>query len=237
MGSELFSLLNDVALDGLSIHVSPEEYGKTDTINVGIVHLLMKLSTTKGITIENLSLSIPSIDFKGDMATLLTSTTIVVESLVIKIAQPWVNEVLKKYRAAYEETDLHDLEVVFLPKKLLVRGSYKKGVAFPFSIEIKTGIKNNKLAIELAHFNLMEILPLPQWVQNSLIDIFKDKLKQRFVDIQDHIFLIDVIAASPIPLELTIKDFRVEKETLVLEVGKLPKEACESPQAGPAATA
>jgi hypothetical protein len=225
MGSELFSLLNNMALDGLAIHAGPEEEGKTRTISLGIAHILTKLNTTKGIILENLSLSIPHFDMNGDIPTLLTHSCIAVESLTLKISQAWVNEILGNSRAAFEEENVHDLEVVFLPAKLLVRGSYKKGVAFPFSVEIKTGVKDNRLAIELSHFNLMEILPLPQWIQNILIDIFKDKLRHQFVDIQDHIFLIDIIAASPIPVEMTIKDFRVEKEILVLEIGKVPKDA------------
>jgi len=207
-------------LDGDRIRVSME---KSDSCKFARMSLTIGRAAftnpgQRGITLEDLSAEVENLHLHEKQPFDPHSSHVIIHRLVLKISAQWLNDSLREKRALYEEPGLRDVEVVCLPAKLLIRGSFKKGLAFPFSVEIRTGVQNNKLTIELFQFNLMEILPLPQVVQNTLIDIFTEKLKQKFIHIENHRFHIDLLGAIGLPLSMTLKDFRVEKEQIVLEV-------------------
>jgi hypothetical protein len=218
MLNELLPFLSEFIIGKVRLNLEKGESSKFARASLFIEKAVFHNPKKRGITLEELSAEVENLLIQEKQPFNPHSSHIIIHRLVLHISAQWLNDSLNEKRELYEEPGLRDVEIVCLPKKLLVRGSFKKGVSFPFSVEIKTGVQNNKLTIELFQFNLMEILPLPHVVQNTLIDIFTEKLKQKFIDIEDHKFHIDVLGAVGLPLSMTLKDFRVEKEQIVLEV-------------------
>lgn len=224
MGLELLSLFNDLSLGTLKIHAEPGKDAILDRVTLSIDGLILKNPRTKGILIESLRMKVENFNTSLLPAEALPLSTITIEKMSMKIAQSFFNDLVMQNRDAYEPKGIRDVEIVLLDKKIIVRGSLKKGASFPFSVEIKTMAVKNKLVVKLSHFNLMEMLPLPGWLQDILLDIAMDKLNHPFIEVKDHHdFYIDVMAALPFPVKMDIKDFRVEKDVLVLELEYIEK--------------
>jgi|GEM_PF-1852673 len=229
MGLELLSLFNSLSLGTLKIHAEPGQDAILDRVTLSIDGLILKNPRTKGILIESLRMRMENFNTSLLPAEALPLSTITLEQMRIKIAQSFFNDLVLRNRDVYEPKGIRDVEVVLLNKKLIVRGCLKKGASFPFSVEIKTKAVKNKLVIKLSQFNLMEMLPLPGWLQNVLLDIATDKLCHPFVEIKEHHdFHIDVLAALPFPVKMDIKDFRVEKDAMVLEFEYVEKIEADS---------
>lgn len=218
MLNELLPFLSELDIEKVRVNLEKGETSKFARASLFIEKAVFHNPKKRGITLENLSVEVENLLLQEKQPFNPHSSHIIIRTLMLYISAQWLNDSLNEKRALYEEPGLRDVEIVCMKDKLLVRGSFKKGVAFPFSVEIKTGVQNNKLTIELFQFNLMEILPLPHVVQNTLIDIFTEKLKQKFIDIENHKFHIDVLGAVGLPVSMRLKDFRIEKDQIVLEV-------------------
>ncbi len=218
MGLELLSLFSDASLGSMKIHAEPGKDAVLDRLTLAIDGLIFKNPRTKGILIESLRMKVENFDTTLNPIEALCGSTVTLEQMRIKIAQSFINDMVIQNRELYEPKGIRDVEVVLLDKKIIVRGSLKKGASFPFSVEIKTKAVQNRLVIKLSQFNLMEMLPLPTWLQDILLDLVTDKLTHPFIEIKEHHnFYIDVLAALPFPIKMNINDFRVEKDALVLE--------------------
>ncbi|MGV8119801.1 MAG: hypothetical protein AB2L14_08590 [Candidatus Xenobiia bacterium LiM19] len=224
MGLELLSLFSDLSLGTLKIHAEPGQDAILDRVALSIDGLILKNPRTKGILIESLRMKVENFNTSLSPTEALLSSTITIDKMRVKIAQSFFNDLVMQNRDAYEPKGIRDVEIVLLDRKIIVRGSLKKGASFPFSVEIKTKADKNKLVVKLSHFNLMEMLPLPGWLQDILLDIAMDKLNHPFIEVKEHHdFYIDVMAALPFPVKMDIKDFRVEKDALVLELEYIEK--------------
>lgn len=215
---ELPSLFSDISTDQIKISLCSDETACCHTIELAISNLSLKNPHKQGIQIEQLSAVLTGFRLDQEPAVWLKSSKISVSRLLLRISQKWVSDELKKLRPVYEEKGFSDIVVVFLNKLIIIRGSYRKGISFPFSIEIKTRTDKNRLVIELSQFNLAEILPLPHWLQNLIIDFVKEKIPHKFTVIEKSTFYVDILGALPLPVDLCFKDLRVEKESLVLEI-------------------
>jgi hypothetical protein len=224
MVSELLSIFNDLSLGSMKIHAEPGKGSTVDRLNLSIDGLIVKNPRTKGILIESLRFSVERFDTALAPREALVSAALTLDSMRMKIAQSFINDMVMQNREAYEPKGIRDVEVIFLDGKIIVRGCLKKGASFPFSVEIKVRAVKNRLVVKLSQFNLMEMLPLPGWLQDFLLTLVTDKLNHPFIEIREHHdFYIDVLAALPIPVKMDIKDFRVEKDTLVLEFERIVK--------------
>ncbi|MDQ7822161.1 MAG: hypothetical protein RDV48_05135 [Candidatus Eremiobacteraeota bacterium] len=217
MKEKLCDLVKEIVLSKATFELRDKAPAKGMDAVIKIESLAINNPHFLGFVIDNLSLVLQDFTPGAREPQERSFSRVAVESLAITIPQQWVNDEIEKQEQSLAEKDLTDMAISFLPGKIVVRGAVKKGASFPFSVEIKTGVQENKLMAKLAQFNLMEILPLPAFIQNFLIDLFKEKIRSRFVDIKNHLFLIDVVSAIPFPLDIAIKSFRVEKDYLILE--------------------
>lgn len=216
--NELKSLFSEVTANMIQINLTKNEATLSKNLELKFDTLTLKNLNKRGITIDELNATIADFKPDVDLVSSLKNSKIRIDRLILKISQKWINDELRNLRPIFEEKGFNDIEIVFLNKLIIIRGSYKKGVSFPFSIEIKLGINNNRLFFKLSEFNLMEILPLPQWLQNLIIDFAKNKFKHPFVEIQKSTFTIDILSAVPFSIELNFRKFQAEKEFLILEI-------------------
>ena len=218
MLNELLPLLSRLSCENLRVDINRNDQEASACAAISLKNGTFTNPAGRGITIEELSATVENLLLNEKQPFDLKTSHITLQRILVRVSQHWLNDTLKEKHALYEEPGLRDLEIICIPGKLIIRGSYKKGVSFPFSIEIKTGVQNNRLVIELAQFNLMEFLPLPPVVQNTLMDIFKKQLSHKFVEMDHHKFHIDLLGALDAPLSMILKSFRIEKECVVLEV-------------------
>lgn len=217
MGFSLFSLIKEISVDRLNFIIN-EISSESGDLRIRIDSLAVKDQRLRGIFIDDLLLCMRNFKIKENGSIDIKDSGIAVERLILKISQNWINGELENFQTMYEEQGFRDIEIQLLHNMMVIRGSYKKGLSFPFSVEIKTGINHNKLFIELFHFNLLEMVPLPDWFQNTLMNLVSSNVKIDFVEIDKSSFYIDILKAISFPVEISLRDFRVEKDFLVLEV-------------------
>ncbi|MBQ7567729.1 hypothetical protein IJT17_02885 [bacterium] len=186
--------------------------------------------------VENLDLSLP----KDEM---LKTANIRVEHLVFRVAAGLLNRFLEcdKTRDALKglPVDIRNLGFAMAGERVTIRGEVRKGIVFPFAVDLKPEAKHNNLRIVFENFWAAEMMPMPGFLRRLLMSVVNQKLAGKeslkgVVSIDDDVITINPWPKIPVNLNCDIRRFGVEGHFLVLELGAKANKA-EQPRAGQAA--
>ncbi|MDO5297294.1 MAG: hypothetical protein Q4F00_11840 [bacterium] len=192
--------------------------------------------------IEGLDLSLPKTE-------MLQKANIRVEHLVLRIAAGMFNRFLDcdKTREAIDNlpVDMRNLSFSMAGERVTLRGEVRKGLVFPFAVDLKPEAKNNKLRVVFENFWAAEMVPMPGFLRRLLMSIVNQKIGGKeslkgVVSIDEDVITINPWPKVPVSLNSEIRRFGVEGHFLVLELGAAAaskKETANKKDAASAASA
>lgn len=215
---EMLSLLKEffssASFGSLAAEILQDESGRACALQIQGCDIFFFLGTDPGILVDLLDAVIQGLDAGEDST--VSKSSIRIDKLRLRISQQWANMAINS-RGILSRMGLQQIRLTFRDSKALLRGAYKKGISFPFSLDIKVCAEKNRIRLDVEHFWMLEMIQLPKFLQNLLLDILRQHVRSDAIEISHHSILLDIAALSPLPLFFNLKDVFIEGEFLVLE--------------------
>lgn len=199
---DLIKFFKEFSLEKFSL--STEDSNGKSKVILSAKNLQLRDPGSEGFLIEELILSLEDVNIVPDIYNALKDSWIKISSLSFKISQDFVNNALS-LMPELKEKGVNDLKIRFENERITLKGSYKKGLSFPFAIDLKAGFENNRIKIKLENFWMLEMIPLPKAMQNLILGALRGHFKDESLKMVDHYFLIDVLSFIPFPIEVKFK--------------------------------
>jgi hypothetical protein len=185
---DLINLLQSFNLQDLSL-----ERGEGQVYLLKIKDVQLKLKDTPAISSDYLELVCPQVPpFKAE-----------VQDMALKIPKEVLEVLLNNFKRQLDENGILDLKVKLTSGKIEVKGSLKKAMNLPFSLELYLSIEKNKLKIEIGRIQVLDVFSLPGLVKDIILSLVKSKVPGDLIVCDTHGFLIDIDPLLPIKLNLT----------------------------------
>ena len=190
-------------------------------IQLKLKDFYIKDESSNSIIIENLSLYIENLIEEKDGVINFHDASYIVEKINFMIHEDWINKFLKNEEGLREQ-GIHNLRVNTSPEQITISGEYKVGIKLSFSIILKLTLDNGKIVIDLNRFVAGDFLPLPRWIQSTLLGILKKHLKSKKkslpgISIEDRFITIDHLALIPVDCYLDITNIGSDEKLLVIQ--------------------
>ncbi len=130
-----------------------------------------------------------------------------IRSLDIKLSENLVNAWITNYKDILQQKNIKDLSVSFLDGSISVKGTVRKLTNIQFNTTIVPGISKRRLFLNIANVHIMNLLSIPSFVQNIVLDLIGDYIDSEFIEIRDKHILIDPAKLSQFKIMADIKTF------------------------------
>lgn len=217
----LAKIASQVYLDFIYIDLAGDRGNRS--INLKLKNLAIKDEENNGIIIDELDLYIKNFMNATGSSVDFESASYVFSQLNILISEAWVNKVLSSDENL-KSGDLENLRVKLTPKKMSILGTLKKGISFNFSVDIKFMVDKGRLIINLDRFWAVDLIPLPRWVQKTILGfaekyIEKKKMHIDGISFVNHYILIDHRKLIPVDCYLDVQKVFVQEDFLAIQCG------------------
>ncbi|MCR5661651.1 MAG: hypothetical protein K6G50_05940 [bacterium] len=219
-------IINTLGAEGASLKIENGNNGlrlKIDFKNIALKSGKFEgIAVDEGIVfIENLNPDIPP----KEMA---AHAIIRIERLLLRVSAELVN---RYFESELFKDSLKDLPVTirgmrlaFAGESMTLRGEVKKGLTFPFAIDLFFEAVTNRLRIVFQNFWAAEMVPLPGWMRRLIMSAVNQKLSSKkelaeLVNIVGDSITVNPWPKVPFDVRAEIKHFGVEGHYFVVEFG------------------
>ena len=219
-------IVNSLGIDGVSVSFDCQ---------AGLVRLRLEfqdIALTSG-RLDGIALSagllyVEGLDLSLPKAEMLQKAVFRVEHLVLRVAAGLLNRGLEcdKAQEAIKNlpVEIRNLGFSMAGERVTIRGEVRKGLVFPFAVDLKPEAKNNKLRVIFENFWAAEMVPMPGFLRRLLMSVVNQKIGGKeslkgVVSIDEDFITINPWPKIPVKLNSEIRRFGVEGHFLVLELG------------------
>jgi hypothetical protein len=198
-------------------------------IQVDFRDVTLRAGRLDGVALDEGRIWIEDLDPTADLPTMKATARIRVEHLVIRVSASLVNRLLESefFKAELQKrspVDVRNLELLFTGKRMTFRGQVRKGLTFPFEVQLALATVNNRLRVAFKEFWAAEMVPMPGFLRRLLMAFARSLVDGRaelkgLVRIEDDFAEINPWPKVPLNVEAEFKRFEVEGHFLVIEMG------------------
>lgn len=147
-------------------------------------------------------------------------TSIEIKEFLAQISPLFLSFLLSGYLKKYPF--LKKIKVVFCDDgNLILKGIIKKGIWWPFSVQVKLTAEENTLIFELLGLKVVEIIPLPNFIKETIFNKTKEKLKTykekyNYIELEEEKLKIHLDKALSGNINLNLKNIFISKEYLLI---------------------
>ncbi len=150
--------------------------GENLRIDVSLKEFLFQDEKTDGAILENLDLVILNLKEEGDITQNLLNASFILKRFTLIISEDFINQSIKTDKEL-KKHGIERLRVKFKKDILSVIGSYKKGLSFPFSVDFKFKVVDGKLVVDFNRFWAGDMVPMPRFIQSTLMGVMQNYMK------------------------------------------------------------
>ena len=190
----------------------------------------------EGLAIDSALIYIEGFDPDLPVKEALKQSTIRVEKFKLCLAASLLNRLLDNDKAKADlaklPVDISGLHVSMASSLFILSGKVRKGLVFPFTIELKPGVVGNNLRVAFENFWATDMVRMPDFLRRLLMSVVSQKIASKpslkgFLSIDDDKLTLNPWSKIPLNLQAKLVRFGVEGHFLVLELGpqdaSLPK--------------
>lgn len=170
----LSQIASQVFIDSLSLDLSSRT---SNRLSLRVKDLSIRDEKSGSIILDDLSVLITDFSF-DEKGISLEKALFILEKYNLIISQDWINSYLAS-DGNLENNKLSGLKIVFTDNKISIFGTYKSLVDFPFSIDLKIDVEGGILRVVFDRFWAMDLLPMPRWVQSTILSSIQNYLETR----------------------------------------------------------
>ena len=239
-------MVNTVGLDNASVSLKSGPEGLR--VRIEFRDVTLRAGRLDGVAIDEGLVHLEGLDPSADPRAMLAGATIRIERLLIRVSASLVNRLLESevFQAELRRrvpVETRNLELLFSGERVTFRGQVRKGLAFPFEVQLGLAAVNNRLRISFKEFWAAEMVPLPGFARKLVMSVARSVVEGRrelkgLVRIEDDFAEINPWPRIPLRLDAEFNRFGVEGHFLVIEMGPSAASRAPSPpaQAAPAST-
>ncbi len=220
-------MVNNLGVENASVSLKSGPQGLR--VQVEFRDVTMRSGTYDGVAIDEGLLHVEGLDPTADPRAMLAGATIRVERLLIRVSASLVNRLLDSdfFQAELRRrvpVGVRNLELLFGQEQVSFRGQVRKGLAFPFLVQLGLAAVDNRLRVTFKQFWAAEMVPLPGFVRRLLMSAARHLLEGRpelqgLVRIEEDFAEINPWPRIPLRLDAEFTRFGVEGHYLVIEMG------------------
>lgn len=210
------AVASQIFVDGVYIDFAKEE----QSINIRFKNFVIKDENANGVIIDHLNLFIENFK-KPEGGIDLNNASYIFQKLNLLVSEKWINMLLS-FDDNLQKNGIENLRVNLTPKKISILGTLKKGFSFNFSIDLKLIIDNGRLVINFDRFWAGNYIPLPRFVQSTLLGILKNvlttqKYSLKGINFVKQYILINHKMLLPVDCYISIDKFHIDDNFLAFE--------------------
>lgn len=220
-------LVNTVGVENASVSLASGPGGLRVRIEFRDVSL--RSGRFEGVDVDEGVILVEGLDPSAEPRAMVEGATIKVERLLVRVSASLVNRLLQSefFQAELRRNlpaEMRNLELSFAGERMTFRGEVRKGLTFPFAVDLFLQAVNNRLKVVFENFWAAEMVPLPGFVRKLLLSIARSKIEGRrelqgLVTITDDYVLVNPWPKVPLHVEAEFTRFGVEGHYLVIEMG------------------
>jgi len=221
------SIINSLGVENATIGLSSGPQGLR--VQVEFRDVTLRSGSRDGVALDEGLIWIEGLDPAADPRTLLATARIRVERLLIRVSANLVNRLLESelFKAELRQrspVEVRNLEVVFSGERLTFRGQVRKGLTFPFEVQLDLAAVNNRLRVAFKEFWAAEMVPMPGFLRRLLMAFARSQVDGRaelqgLVRIEEDFAEINPWPKVPLHVEAEFTRFGIEGHFLVIELG------------------
>lgn len=237
------SVVNSLGVENATLGLSSGPQGLR--LQIDFRDVTLRAGRLDGVALDEGRIWIEDLDPTADPSTLMATARIRVERLLIRVSANLVNRLLESelFKAELRRrapVEVRNLELLFTGERMTFRGQVRKGLTFPFEVQLALAAVNNRLRVAFKEFWAAEMVPMPGFLRHWLMAFARSQVDGRaelkgLVRIEEDFAEINPWPKVPLNIEAEFTRFGIEGHYLVIEMGPSAPGAAP-PQSAPEAS-
>lgn len=221
------SMVNCLGVENASVSLKSGPKGLR--IQVEFRDVTLRSGPYDGVAVDEGLLHIEDLDPTAEPRAMLAGATVRVERLLVRVSASLVNrllesDVFKEELRRRVPIEVRNLELQFGQEQVSFRGQVRKGLAFPFLVELGMAAMENRLRVTFKQFWAAEMVPLPGFARRLVMSVARHLVEGRrelagLVRIEEDYAEINPWPKVPVRMDAEFTRFGVEGHFLVIEMG------------------
>jgi len=221
------SVVNSLGVENATLGVSAGPQGLR--VQIEFRDATLRSGRLDGVALDEGLIRIEGLDPASDPRTMLATARIRVERLLIRVSANLVNRLLESdfFKAELRRrspVEVRNLELLFSGERMTFRGQVRKGLTFPFEVQLGLAAVNNRLRVAFKEFWAAEMVPMPGFLRRLLMTFARSQVDGRaelqgLVRIEEDFAEINPWAKVPLNVEAEFTRFGIEGHYLLIELG------------------
>ncbi len=214
-GRLLDRVVVDQARVGLGLKV-----GEGIPIRISNVSKSVRLGELENVRVEDTSIRIDGFVPGKDMKAAVEASTIVVESLKVRVFGSFINRAIDTVRDQIPSL-VENFGLSLSPGRMTVNGTVRKVIAFNFAVDLLFGVKGQELTVEIERISGPGGISAPGWLVAYVLGFVNKKLaREKAVRIVDRVIFINPRKRIPPKFKVAFdfSKFTVEGNDILLEL-------------------
>ncbi len=220
-------MVNSLGVENASVSLKSGPKGLR--VQVEFRDVTLRSGSYDGVAVDEGLLHIEDLDPTAEPRAMLAGATVRVERLLVRVSASLVNRLLDSDLFQEElrrrvPIEVRNLELQFGQEQISFRGQVRKGLSFPFLVELGMAAIDNRLRVTFKQFWAAEMVPLPAFARRLVMSVARHLLEGRrelagLVRIEEDYAEVNPWPKVPVRMDAEFTRFGVEGHFLVIEMG------------------